>query len=262
MWRWLLVAVLPLGACKSSLPTLRAETVTHPELLRPGTAGTLSILLDGVAGCQWLRSEPGEPALEVHQFGVRCPGAELFWSDTGERALLEFDGHSAASTAWEVDLARGDLWEISPPPGERGPGGYVSPDGEITLKTSLVYDQGFARRVKGAIGLNGCDGEFRGYRSVHRGTWHHVADRGFSCDGQSLKPWDRDLGEDFTWSRPGVVSTLSAGTAMHSRGDYQIHQRQRRGPDGSEPPITAGHLEYWPAPVQPEGSIPVPDTEP
>lgn len=250
--------LLSASAWGGSLPTLVEEPVTHPDRLRPGTAGTIALFDDrGSAGCLLLRSDPGKPPEEVHQFQVPCPDIELHWSRNGERALILFDGSGTPVRAWEVDLKEGRLWRLVPPTGDESLGGYVSPKGEITF-TTLTPERpvGAARRVLSSVGFAPVECEqalFRGYRSKTHGTFVHVADVANSCGGKSvIGKWD--LGTDYEWFRPGVVD-------RHARGEYRLLRDaggfpQRVGPAGAELEFTAWRAEFWPAPVLPEWPVP------
>ena len=249
-----LFALALLGGCRPSLPILHGvPNVAHPELVRPGTAGTVSVLADSPGGCRLLRSEPGTPEVEVNQFPFACPDMSLHWSRTGERAVAFFyDTVRDSNDALEVDLVNGRFWWIIPPGGERVLTGYMSPEGAITLKTATPNRRGWFLRGQNAFGIGQqCDpGLFRAYRSPRNGVWEHVDDAELDCNGAVVGDWS--LGDDFTWHRPGVVHLADDSRA---RGDYAVLGRQRIGPDGAEPPFSRGRIEFWPAPVLPEWPV-------
>lgn len=269
------VAVLPfalvlLAGCRSEdPPTLRPESVTFADRLRPGTAGTVSIFDNSdPSGCRWLRNEPGGTDEEVHRFRVDCRDARLSWSADGTRALVVLFA-TGTTEAWEVDLVNGALAEILPPAGESALGGYVAPDGAITFKTAIpIQPVGRTRRALNALGIGSGEtcvpGKFRAYRSAERGDWRHVDDATLDCTGSVRGEWS--LGTDYTWSRPGVVANslvppaaCKPAVVLRERGEYflvrcspGLAQRGRLGDDVVEPPLSHGVVEFWPAPVLPE----------
>lgn len=264
-----ITALVLVGGCTpSSLPTRVSETVTNPERLRPGTAGTVSILDNALlAGCQWLRADPGRAPELVHQFTVPCADMELHWSADGERALLLLYQKPGGATAWEADLATGALRQILFASAERnGAGGYVSPSGAITLKTIIPSKASTLHRAMNAAGFGeACTkGVFRGYRSDRNAAWVHVDDVELDCGGAVIG--DLELGDDYTWSRPGVQESPDPGRpgwVAHSRGrgDYLLVPGAwhpfRVGPDGiPEPSFGNGRVEFWPAPVLSEWPVP------